>query len=48
MKGEARGIGVALEEHVGRADGAVVVGVFGDMSNQSAEGCHGGLSGVGL
>ena len=48
VKGEARGIGVALEEHVGRADGAVVVGVFGYMSKQSVEGRHEGLSGVGL
>ena len=39
---------MALEEHVGGADGTVVVGVFGYISNQSVEGRHEGLSGVGL
>jgi hypothetical protein len=39
---------VALEEHVGRADGAAVVGVFGYISNQPVEGCHEGLSGMEL
>ena len=31
---------MALEEHVGGANGAVVVGVFGDTSNQAVERLH--------
>jgi hypothetical protein len=34
---EAGGVRVALEEHVGGADGAVVVGVFGYTSNKAVE-----------
>ena len=39
---------MALEEHVGGANGTVVVGVLGYTSNQSVEGRHEGLSGMGL
>ena len=39
---------MALEEHVGGANGTVVVGVLGYMSNQSVEGRHEGLGGMGL
>ena len=31
---------MALEEHVGGADGTAVVGVFGYMSNKAVEGFH--------
>jgi hypothetical protein len=34
---EAGGVRVALEEHVGGADGTAVVGVFGYMSNKAVE-----------
>jgi hypothetical protein len=47
-QGETGGVGVALEEHVGGANGTVVVGVLGCTSNQSVEGRHEGLSGMGL
>ena len=39
---------MALEEHVGGADGTVVVGVLCYISKQSVEGRHEGLSGMGL
>jgi hypothetical protein len=37
---KAGGVGVALEEHVGWACGAVVVRVFGCMSNEAVKGFH--------